>query len=108
MGAVRNSNPRLRVVLGEREVEVQTRQGDLLRYETTARKHGWGLLGNDDKFSLVQWSTFLAWCALKRTGEIPEGTTWEVFADEVDDVEVINASEVNPTQAAPEPEPSSS
>lgn len=102
----RNSNPLLRVVYNGDEFEVQTRQSDLLRYETTARKHGWGMLGNEDKFSLVLWSTFLAWVAGKRVGNVPETVTWETFSDEVEDVEVVNGAAVDPTQAAPEPEPS--
>jgi hypothetical protein len=105
--AAKNTNPKLRVVLGDVEYEVQTKQSDLLRYEMTARKHGWGMLGTDEKFSFVQWSTFLAWVAGKRTGAIADGLTWEAFADEVDDVEVIGGAAGNPTQQAPELEASS-
>lgn len=94
----KNTNPLLRVVLGDDEYEVQTKQSDLLRYETTARKHGWGMLGSDDKFSFVQWSTFLAWIAGKRVGAIDDSMTWEAFADNVDDVEVIGGATANPTQ----------
>lgn len=107
MRMARNSNPLLRVLLNGDEYEVQTRQSDLLRYETTARRHGWGMLGTDDKFSFVQWSTFLAWVAGKRIGTVPDSMTWEEFADAVEDVEVVGGTAVNPTQPAPEPEPSS-
>lgn len=98
----KNSNPLLRVVLDDAEFEVQTKQSDLLRYETTARKHGWGLLGTDEKFSFVQWSTFLAWVAGKRVGALDASLTWEAFADTVDDVEVIGDAPANPTQPVAE------
>lgn len=100
-----NTNPLVKVtVAGAPEFEVQTRQSDLLRYETTARKHGWGLLGNDDKFSTVQWLSFLAWSAAKRTGALPETMTWETFSAEVEDVELVGGESPDPTPGVLEPD----
>lgn len=97
-----NSNPKLKVIFRGEEFEVQTIQADLIRYETTARKHGWGMLGQDDKFSTVSWTSFLAWSAARRLGYIPESVTWEEYADTVEDVDIVGSTEVNPTQPAPE------
>ena len=71
--------PRLEVMLDDgRTLEVQALNPDLLRYDRTAAKHGWPKI----EAAPFLWLTFLAWSALRRTGEIPEAMGWTEFADE--------------------------
>ena len=70
--------PRLEVVLDDgRTLEVQALNPDLLRFDRTAAKHGWPAA----TAAPFLWLTFLAWAALRRTGQIEDAITWEAFAD---------------------------
>lgn len=60
---------------------------DTVAYETTARKHRWGTIG--DNFATAQ--AFIIWHALKRTEQIPAGLNYDAWLDGVDSIEVIEA-----------------
>ena len=60
-----------------RTLEVQALNPDLIRFDRTAAKHGWPVA----TAAPFLWLTFLAWSALRRTGEIDKGMTWEEFSD---------------------------
>src|SRR5215471_16219668 len=70
--------PTLTVVLDDgRTLSVQATNPDYIRWDRTAAKHGWPTLRN----APFLWMTFLAWSALRRTGQIAEAVTWEDFSD---------------------------
>jgi hypothetical protein len=105
---VRLSTPRLRVSLADGgELDVQTCNPDLIRYERTAAKHRWPGMSDQP----VTWMTFLAWSALRREAQISPEVTWERFSDEVclavetiaddDDEEAGQAGD--PTPPGPDP-----
>lgn len=76
---------------------------DTIRYEETARRHGWpGLVVEDGKAEFrgnALRDTFESFAALKRTGQY--GGSWEAFR-ETDCVDLtVNEEEVDPTQPVP-------
>ena len=86
-----------------RVVVAQVMNADLLRWDTTAAKHGW-----PDFQTVRTWhATFCAWAALRRAGAIPKDWTWERFSeDEALQVRALDR-EGNPIledEDAPEPE----
>ena len=89
--------PRLEVVMDDgRTLEVQALNPDLLRFDRTAAKHGWPAA----TAAPFLWLTFLAWAALRRTGEIDEAMTWEAFAD-THALQVRNLTEGEESAAVP-------
>ena len=78
MADVKLSTPRLRVVLGDgTDREVQCTNADMVRFDLTRAKQRWP--GAQDAPFL--WLTFVAWAALRRTGEIEQTLGYEAFAD---------------------------
>jgi hypothetical protein len=75
------------------EYDTESKTSDYLLYENTARKHKWG--GISDNPAL--WEAFIAWAALKRTGQID--LAWEKFIEASDTVEGTSA-DVDPTTVA--------
>lgn len=109
MADVKLTTPRLRVTLGDdTQVEVQTTNSDLVRWDMTRAKQRWP---SDPREAPFLWLTFLAWAALKRTRTIPEDTTWEAFSESTQEIanlddegkEADQPVEQDPTQMAPEP-----
>lgn len=107
MADVKLTTPRLRVTLGDdSQVEVQTTNSDLVRWDMTRAKQRWP---SDPREAPFLWLTFLAWAALKRTQTIPADTTWEAFSDSTQEIanlddegqEADQVVEVDPTQQAP-------
>jgi len=70
--------------------DVVTRTTDYLLYETTAKKHKWGGVGENP----AMWEAFLAWAAVRRLGKY--SGTWEAFQKDVDMVEAT-PEETDPT-----------
>ena len=108
---VRLETPRVEVTLDDgRTLTTQVLNPDYIRWDRTAAKHGWG------KMDAIPhtWLTFVAWCALRREGQIAQDVTWEDFSDRLC-VQVVNASTredrngqedpdtVGPTLPGPEP-----
>ena len=76
---------------------------DVLRYQETAQKHGWPSLTVRNEVGTMPHldyeDTFLAWAALRRTGQY-EGK-WETFKD-ADCVDLaIEVEDVRPTERSP-------
>jgi hypothetical protein len=71
----------------------QTYNPDMLRYERTSAKHGWGGPGKEP----FRFITFLAWSAGRREGHIPTSLTWEQFSEE----ECLSVSAPNGTPVPP-------
>lgn len=86
MGDVRLSTPRLRIVReGIDDLEVQTTNADLVRWDRTRTKHKWPTV-QDAPFL---WLTFVAWAAARRTGAIPPDLTYESWENDVLEVETL-------------------
>jgi hypothetical protein len=81
-------------------LEVQTDNRDLLAWESTALRHKWGSF-QDRPF---KWLTFLAWSALRRSGDLETSLTYEAWETQVRSVRDIGNAEngVGPTEAGPE------
>lgn len=70
---------------GDREVSAEIRNPDRVRWDMTAAKHGWPSFQDSPFLGM----TFLAWAALKRTGEYVG--TWEQFRDDdCMDIEILD------------------
>ena len=99
MGA-KLSTPRFLVELPDADpFEVQAIGADLVRWDMTAAKHKWPSYDT----APFLWSTFLAWSAGRRTGQVSADVTFERFADVVVQVEALNVDAVGPTDAGPAP-----
>lgn len=80
MDTPRLTSPRLTVAMSDgSDVEVQTLNADLVRYDLTRAKHGWP----DGTKAPFLWLTFIAWAALRREHVIPDDVTWERFSGEL-------------------------
>lgn len=91
--------PRLTVVLSDdRELTVQALNVDMLKWDRTRAARKWP----DGREAPFVWMTFLAWHALRREGQIPEGTTLDDFETMCLSV-VSQESETDPTQPGPGP-----
>jgi|SRR5262245_25442401 len=78
MADIALETPSLKVVLEDgRALTVQATNPDYIRWDRTAAKHGWPTL----RQAPFMWMTFLAWSALRRTGQIADAVTWEEFSD---------------------------
>ena len=107
MSDVKLSTPRLRVILADgTEREVQCTNADMVRFDLTRSKQKWPA-ATDAPFL---WLTFIAWCALRRTGQIEQTSGYEAFADSTLEVQNMTDDEsaedverdaVGPTQEAP-------
>ena len=97
------TSPRLRAVRGDIEspeiIEVQTTHPDLVLWDTTRRKHGWGTFQED----MWKWLGFIAWAAARRTEAIPADLRFEEWEKSLLEVQNLDADEVDPTQPVPEP-----
>lgn len=71
-------------------LEVDTSTADYLRFETTAKRHGWPSMQE----SPARWEAFSAWSALERTGMYSK--PWEQFLEDVGMVDGV-PRKVNPT-----------
>ena len=74
-------------------MEVETSTADYLRYETTAKRHGWPTMQD----SPARWEAFSAWSALERSGAYTK--PWETFLEEVGMVDGAPKT-VRPTEQA--------
>lgn len=105
MGDVRLNTPRVRVVReGLDDIELQTTNADLVRWDMTRVRHKWPRL-DDAPF---KWLTFIAWAAARRTGAITPELTYETWEDDVLEVETLNEQAEDddagrPTQPGPDP-----
>jgi hypothetical protein len=89
MGEVKLSSPRVRVIRdGLPDLEVQTTNADMVRWDLTRPKQRPPWPKFDE--APILWMTFLAWAAARRTGAIELGHTWEVWLEEVLEVEPLN------------------
>src|SRR4051812_29841066 len=80
MDTPRLTSPRLRVAMSDgSELDVQTLNADLIRYDLTRTKHGWP----DGTKAPFLWLTFIGWAALRREHVIPDDVTWERFSNEL-------------------------
>lgn len=90
---------RITVVLADdRELELLSANPDLVRWDITRQKHGWGSMED----APMLWATFVAWAAAKRTG-VYEGT-WDTWANQdclSVDFDVEGLEEVDPTRMGP-------
>lgn len=74
-------------------VRVTTSNPDLVAWDMTRTKHGWP---QADEAPML-WMTFLAWRALKRTGQTT--SRWEDFhADLCLDIGMVKETEPDPTR----------
>lgn len=74
------SSPRLTLIMSDgAELDVQTKNPDLIRYDLTRTKHGWP----DGTKVPFLWLTFIGWAALRREHMIPDDVTWELFSTEL-------------------------
>jgi len=105
MATPRLQNPRLTIVLGDVEDEstweehqVQTLGRDWQAVEEQFGRRKWGPISSRN----ITAQAMLGYYALRRTGRIPAGFTWEDF--EAAYLEVANAEleNVSPTEPAPE------
>jgi len=77
MADITLETPRLTVTLADgRTLTVQAMNPDMILWDRTAAKHGWPSMAK----APFLWMTFLAWSALRRTGQLAE-VTWETFSD---------------------------
>lgn len=76
-----------------RVLEADTTTADYIRFEKTARTHGWGSMQDNT----VLWEAFAAWSALTRTGQYSD--TWEQFIDTDVDLVDSRAMGIPPTKA---------
>jgi hypothetical protein len=94
----RLATPKLEIWLDENDdapVVVQAINADMVLGETTARKHGWGTFTE----APMKNQTFLAWAALKRTGQLrPPGQTYEEFEKAALSITLAGDSPADPTQ----------
>ena len=73
----RMPTPTVRVQMADgRVLSARVFNADFIRWDRTRAKHGWAQ-GQEGPF---MYSTFLAWSALTREGQIP-GMTWEEFSE---------------------------
>lgn len=88
-------NVRVEMVDG-RELTCQSALRDYVRYEETAKrqKPPWGGISDNPS----RWEGFIAWSALKRTGQY-DGT-WESFLDDAAIVDANAEEPVEPTSPA--------
>jgi hypothetical protein len=64
-------------------IEIRTNLRDQLRFEDAARKGKWGPMTDN----LLRFETHVAWSACRRTKQIPDDTTYEQFADLVEQID---------------------
>jgi hypothetical protein len=104
MGEVRLTSPRVRVVReGYDDLEIQTANPDLIRWDETRVKHKWPPFQE----APFLWLTFISWAAARRTGAIPSEHTWEAWRNEVLDVDNLDKPDDDEigTPFPPGPEP---
>ena len=90
MADVKLSTPRLRIVLGDdSELVVQATNADLVKYDMTRARQKWPA-AQDAPFL---WLTFVAWHALRRTGGIPQTTTYEAFSESTQEITNLSDDE---------------
>lgn len=78
------------------ELAVVAINPDLIRYEDVARQRGWG--GPDTQ--PIRWTTYVAWAALKRTGQV--SADFDVWHLEVANIDAVTDEPVDPTGPAPD------
>ena len=80
MGDVRLETPLVTVLMADGQtLTVQVLNPDYLRWDRTSNKHGWPPMAKVPH----TWLTFVAWAALRRTGQLGEDVTWERFSEEL-------------------------
>lgn len=73
----RLTTPHLAVTMDDgRLLTVQAANPDYLTWDRTAAKHNWPAM----RQAPFMWLTFIAWAALRRTGQI-EDMSWEAFSE---------------------------
>jgi hypothetical protein len=83
---------------------VQTVYADGVAYEMTAAKHKWPAAPVASMHALA----FVSWHALRRTGDVPNTTTFEAFRDEILQVQPLNnTDEVTADPTGPGQQPGS-
>jgi hypothetical protein len=74
------TTPLLAVSLEDgRQLQVRVVNPDFLAWDRTAAKHGWPSM----RTAPFLWMTFLAWSALRRTGQLGGDVTWEAFSEQL-------------------------
>lgn len=89
MGDVKLSSPRVLVIReGYSDLEVQTTNADMVRWDLTRPKQRppWPAF---DQAPML-WMTFLAWSAARRTGAIDDAVKWETWLAEVLEVRPLD------------------
>lgn len=90
MADVKLSTPRLRVILGDdSELIVQATNADLVKFDMTRSRQKWPAATE----APFLWLTFIAWHALRRTGGIPQTTTYEQFSDSTQEIANLSDDE---------------
>ena len=77
------------------EMTVETDNRDRIRWELACKREKWPTPTE----APFLWATYLAYAALKRSGELPSGMTFEEFSDATSHAEAA-AVDVDPTQLA--------
>ena len=102
------NSPRLLAVRGSVDapelLEVQTTHPDLVAWDTTRRKHGWGSFQDD----MWKWLGFISWHAARRTQAIPQDLRFEEWEASLLEVQNLDSDEVPPTPEAVELDSSAS
>ena len=101
MGDVRLNTPRLRIVReGFDDLEVQTTNADLVRWDRTRTRHKWP--GPQDAPFL--WLTFIAWSGARRVGAITPEHTYESWEEQVLEVETLEIGRDDDTGRPTQPD----
>lgn len=101
MGDVKLTTPRVRVIReGCEELEVQTDNRDLVRFDMTRPRQRPAWPGPEDAPML--WLTFLAWSAARRQSLVPADLTFEAWRDQVLNLVTIDDDEAE--EGAPFPD----
>lgn len=78
-------SPRLRVLLGDKEYDLQTDNRDMVRFDLMRAKKQWPTVTD----APLLWMTFLAWHALVRSSVLP-GVSVDKEMDEIIQVSMID------------------
>jgi hypothetical protein len=92
MGDRKLTSPRVVVLrLGHDDLELQTNNADMVRWDLTRPKQRppWPTFQD----APILWLTFLAWAAARRTGAIEQSLTFETWCDDVQQVSTVDDPE---------------
>ena len=88
-------------------LRAQIVNADMVRWDRTAAKHGW------PKWDAAPflWLTFVSWAALRRSGQIGDDMTWELYEQRALHIATVDGADpqsglapiVDPTLSAREP-----